>query len=268
MRLEKWEDCIAFMSSSHIKDMGIKTLVVDTAGTMLDNYVAQYFKDFNPKLYKMSDGTLTLKAYGAMKNTFKSFMDQVKSLGINLIFICHSTEKMIGDLECSEPKLTGGSYEILRESADLMGFVTTINDKRVIDFRTLDTQVGKDCAEIGVIEIPHYSDERYGTFFQSVIDMTLDRINTATEAQSAVIKELEKIRQTKFKSAAAANKLLKAINDEPLAGLKKQKRSAFGSAIKNNPNVRLSDDRKRFVDVEKTDAIPKSGKVEGNSEEE
>lgn len=152
VRVDDWSGVMELIQSSDFKQLAPETIIVDTAGTMLDNYIADYVRKDDPKNSRRG-GELSLQGYGAIKNVFKQFMDWAKKQGVNLIFVAHATERRDGDDTQFIPKMTGGSYDILRESSDLIGYMHTSKSQRVIDFTPKSTHIGKDCAEIGLVEI-------------------------------------------------------------------------------------------------------------------
>lgn len=190
IQVNSWEDVIELQKSKELTQFAPQTIVCDTVGTMLDNYIATYVKKEDPKNSRRG-GELSLQGYGAMKNVFQQFFDWSISKRINLIFIAHLTEEREGDNVKYIPKVTGGSYDILRQTMDLIGYMESNQNKRVIDFAPKDRHIGKDCAEIGQIEVTDYRKPEYKTFLQDIIDRTLARMNKLSENQVEVMKKIE-----------------------------------------------------------------------------
>jgi len=162
LAVEKWEDVIAFHNSEDFKALAPKTIIIDTVGTMLDNFVAQYVIRQDIKNAR-NGGELSLQGYGAMKSVFRQFVNNIKTQGIDLIFICHSESQKEGDNIKFIPKMTGGSYDILISEADMVGYMESRNNKRTIQFNPTDRNIGKNTAEFELIEVPHYTEEYYST---------------------------------------------------------------------------------------------------------
>ena len=156
VRVETWNDVVQLQQSNEFLDYKPKTLIIDTAGTMLDNYIGVHVIEENPK-NSTKGGAISLTGYGAMKAVFNQFKNWASSLNINLVFVCHDANEMDGDDNKKKPKMTGGSYQILRESADLIGYMYMKGKNRVIDFTPADWKVGKDCASIGSVVVPDAS---------------------------------------------------------------------------------------------------------------
>lgn len=188
-RVDSWSDAVEFYQQGKIQELGIKTLIVDTIGTMLDNYIArQVVLDDNRNGKK--DGSLAIQGYGAMKNVFNSFVNFMKKEKVDLIFIAHDDEHDDGGQTKKKPKITGGSYDIIKGAADLMGYVCMDNGNRVLDFNPTDNYVGKNSAEFPKLIIPHYSDPTYDNFMGDIIQKCKDKMNALSEemviAQSQV----------------------------------------------------------------------------------
>lgn len=215
IRIEKWEDIIEFQKSPELKQLSPKTLIIDTAGTMLDNYLANYVKTIDPKNMRRG-GELSLQGYGAMKDTFNQFKNWAVSLKCNLVFIAHTTTQEEGDNTKFIPKVTGGSYDILRQGCDLIGYVYSNKNKRVIDFNPTDSHIGKNCAEFPLLEIPVYTDSSYPTYFQDLINRTLGKMNQLNEAQTEAVKKIEDYRTSleKIEDVKSLNEHLNELSDE------------------------------------------------------
>ena len=191
IRVETWEDVIEFQRSKDFKEMKPRTLIIDTAGAMLDIYIADYVKNVDPK-NKRRGGELSLQGYGAMKDSFNQFKSWAKTMKINLIFVAHTTTQEDGGNIKFIPKVTGGSYDLLRQECDLIGYMYSNRNKRVIDFNPSDNHIGKNCAEFPIIDIPAYTASEYPTFFYNLIEKTLEKMNSLNENQVQAVKKLSK----------------------------------------------------------------------------
>lgn len=207
VKVEKWEDVKTLQESKELTEFAPRTLIIDTVGAMLDNYIADYVKRIDPKNARRG-GELSLQGYGAMKNIFQQFLDWAKMRKIYLDFVAHVTEEREGDNIKYIPKVTGGSYDILRQTMDLIGYMSSSLNKRVIDFRPIDNHIGKDCANIGQIEVPDYKKPEFKNFFGSIIDRTLDRMNALSENQLEIVKLLDS-----YKDKVGSIQDVKGFND-------------------------------------------------------
>lgn len=184
LKLDSWQDAVDFHNSGYLKENGIKTLIIDTAGTLLDNYMAQYVMPLAPK--NSSGGTLTQNGYGVLKNTFNFFCNSMRALNIDLIFVCHETESKTSKNQ-RIPKMTGGSYDILVAMSDMVGYMESINNKRTIDFEPKDSHTGKNTAEFELIDVPHYSAPEYQTFMGDLITKTKAKMEQLSDIQKAAL---------------------------------------------------------------------------------
>lgn len=218
VRVNNWEGVTELLKSKEFAQLNPKTIVIDTAGTMLDNYIADYVKRDDPKNSRRG-GELSLQGYGAMKTQFQQFVNWAKNQNKNILFIAHSADDRNGDDVQFKPKLTGGSYDILRECADLVGYMYASKNNRVINFKPSASHVGKDCAEIGVVEVPHYTANEYSTFFQDLIDTTLEKMNALSAEQVEIRKMLDGFREDikTLDSAKEANNQVEIIKENPKA---------------------------------------------------
>lgn len=223
VRVETWEDVIELQKSKELAEFAPKTLIIDTVGAMLDNYIADYVKKIDPKNSRRG-GELSLQGYGAMKNIFKQFIDWAKSRKINLIFIAHHTEQKEGDDVKFIPKVTGGSYDLLRQSMDLIGYVESANNKRSIDFTPRDRHIGKDCANIGAINIPSVDSSEFTTFYTDIINRTLETMNALSKNQAEILELINGYRKKveEIGTVDMANEEIKLLSEEKDKGIQVQ----------------------------------------------
>lgn len=176
-----------------------KTIIVDTAKAMLDDYLAAYAISTDPKLAYNS-----LKRFGKMADDFKLFVNTIRSYGSDLIFICHDKEEKDGDNFKHSPDCTGQSKDLLIRIADQVGYVCKENEKRVIRFEPRDCYVGKNVAKMDTKEIPDSTSDDFSTFMAGIIADVKKAIQSNSEAQKEANELLESMR----------NSLSEAINPE------------------------------------------------------
>lgn len=217
-RFDAWEDAVDFHRSGQLKQMGIKTLVIDTVGTMLDNYVAAAVIKSDSKNGK-KDGSLAIGGYGAMKNVFNQFVNQMKMEKIDIIFIAHDTDKEEGGYNKKTLKATGGSYDIIKSAADLIGYMTMENGKRILDFNTTDSYHCKNSAEFPKLFIPDYNATDYDGFMANIIQKCKDKMNTLSEEMVESQKRVDEFKQ--FIDEAESVEELIMLSDNIDEGLSK-----------------------------------------------
>lgn len=179
-RVDSWEDAVEFYMSGQLEELQIKAIVIDTVGTMLDNYISASAIKNDAKNAK-KDGALSLSGYGAMKNIFNQFVNQMRLKKIDLIFIAHDVDAEEGGYMKKKPKVTGGSYDILKGAADLIGYLYMENNKRILDFNPTDSHEGKNSAEFDKMFVPHYTAGNYDGFMDELIQRCKGKMNHLSE---------------------------------------------------------------------------------------
>lgn len=195
VKFTTWIDANDFLESDDFKNTGCKTLVLDTGGTMLDDFIAHYVIAQDPKNSRGS-GDLSLQGYGAIKNVFDQFRSKTKSLGIDVIMVCHTKSVDDGGSQKHVPKMTGGAYDILMAKADLVGYTSMKGNKITLDFNPTNTHTGKNCAQFPIQEVPNYTDAEYGTYLGDLIQRTKDFMTRQSESQ---VKAVELVSDFKAK---------------------------------------------------------------------
>lgn len=171
---QRWQDILEV--TEDLKEY--KTIIIDTAKTMLDEFLSVYVCEQNYKLR-----TNSLKRFGEMASEFSAFVSRLQTFGTDLIFICHDKESQEGDIIKHSPDCTGSSKNYLQQKADQIGYVSSVNGHRTISFQPKDNFVGKDVAGIGSVQIPDYGSEEFGTFMAGIIGRVKKSIQGKSEAQ-------------------------------------------------------------------------------------
>lgn len=184
-----------------------KTIVVDTAKSMIDDYLSQYAIDGNYKL-KMN----ALKRFGQMGEDFKEFVNFLRSNGSDIVFICHDKETADGDVIKHSPDCTGQSKDLLVRIADQVGYIFIQNGKRCISFAPLDNFVGKNVAGLGTVIIPDYGTTEFDTCMSDIISKVKNAIQSKGEAQAKANEQLAAIRE--HLAAAKTDEDIAALMEE------------------------------------------------------
>ncbi len=190
---ESWEDVIEFHNSEEFKQLNPQRLIFDTAGSLLDKFLARYVIRQDQKNGR-AGGELSLQGYGAMKSVFSQYVAARRMEGKDLIFICHQEQFKDGDDVKNRPKMTGGSYDMLIAEADLVGFMQSRNNRRTINFNPTDHGIGKNTAEFSMLEVPHYESEEYSSFLTNLINLTKEKMQKMSASQEATIKMIKEFR--------------------------------------------------------------------------
>lgn len=192
VKFKTWEEVQQFTASGIIKDREIKTLVIDTAGVMMDDFIALYAMKQNP-VNQQKGGGLSIKGFGAIKEVYSKFQAECETFEVDLVLLCHSTDQQEGDNIKKRPKMTGGSYDILKQKADLMGFMEMQNNKPILIFSPTDRNVGKNAPGFPTLEIPHFTDPKYKTFLADIILKTKEHLNAMSEDQRIAVQKVENL---------------------------------------------------------------------------
>jgi len=177
-----WQDVLT--DEPEIKNY--KTLGIDTAKSVLDDFLMVWVVD---KDYKLK--TNKLKAYGAIGDEFKAFINRRRAESLDIVIIAHSKEEKDGDNTKISPDVTGQSKDLILRIADQVGFITVENGKRVINFEPTDRTIGKNVARIPKTEIPNESDPAYKTFMADIIQHVKDSIRKQSQEQIEAQNEIE-----------------------------------------------------------------------------
>lgn len=226
LEAHKWQDIDAERETMK----GYKTIVVDTAKAMLDDYLSVYAVEQNYKLK-----TNSLKRFGQMADDFKSFVNFLRSNGSDIIFICHDKETAEGDVIKHSPDCTGQSKDLLLRIADQVGYISKINGKRTISFEPMDNFVGKNVAGLGALTIPENTDANFGEFMASII------------------KDVKKSIQNKSEAQRKANEMIAELRDMLDAAMTEEEVEALLTASQDLPKAL----KKPFFDEMRAKLLPK-----------
>lgn len=171
-----WEDVLKEEKSGTFQSYS--TIGIDTAKAALDDFLMSYVIKQDYKNAKNK-----LAAYGALGDEFKVFVSNRRSEKADIVIIAHAKDEKEGDIIKKMPDVTGGSYQLLLRIADQVGYMTTINNKRVIQFEPTDRTIGKNVARLPIIEIPDENNPEFRTFMASIIQKTKEQMRNMSEAQ-------------------------------------------------------------------------------------
>lgn len=168
---------------------GYETIVIDTGGKLLELLKPVVIKD-NVK-NGQSDGTLSLKGYGAIKRKFGEFVNFVKQKDKNLIVVFHASEVQLngGDTTGLRIRIEGSSKDEVWDDMDIGGFVEMRGNKRIISFQNCDRFYAKRTHGIrDVYEVPLLKGGNANTF---VADLFAE-IKKSLNAEIAIFEDYKK----------------------------------------------------------------------------
>lgn len=181
-----WDDIYGELESFK----GYNTIVVDTAKSVLDDFLADMVVKRNYKLK-----TNALKRFGEMADEFKDFVNKLRANKSDIVFVCHDKETAEGDIVKHSPDCTGQSKDLLVRIADQVGYLTIVNGKRKLVFDPTDTILGKNVGEIAPMDIPNKDSGKYQTCMADIISRVKQSINNKSEAQRLEQEKLNKARE-------------------------------------------------------------------------
>lgn len=164
LQVENYQQIIDLFNSGELTPFN--TIVIDTLGKLVDR-MGDYVVKQNPK-FKQGDGTLSMKAWGAIKVQFGSLIKQIFNMNKSVIFVAHEKEDKDGDTRFVRPDVSGSSGKDIIKELDLMGYVEMHGSKRTVSFTPTEKYYAKNALGLDpVIEIPDTSNGN--TFFVSNI---------------------------------------------------------------------------------------------------
>lgn len=121
---ESWEEVVQAIDELR-KRSEIKTVVVDSIDRLMDAALEHVHKT-KPTLWQR-DGTPSLKAYGARKQLYVSFVQQMRSIGKNVIYVAHVVEdkRKVGAEEVIyyRPNISKSNAPDITTDLDMEGFM-------------------------------------------------------------------------------------------------------------------------------------------------
>lgn len=181
-----WAEVVQALASGEFDKYD--TIVIDTAKGCLDDFLMVYVQEQDYKLK-----TNKLKAFGAIGEEFKNFINIIRRKGKDIFIIAHSKKEGEGDSLRIIADITGQSNALLLRVADQVGFLSMRNNKRVITFNPTDISVGKNVANLKDIELPPHTSAEWSEFAHvEIIEKVKNALNTMSEEQRA---SLELIKQ-------------------------------------------------------------------------
>lgn len=206
-QLKNWEECVSVMK----EDLSAyETIVVDTIGKMLDYIITYVCKGRTP----------SIKDWGPINGAFTSFVRQLNSLDKNIIFVAHRDNRKEGDNNVFVPAIREKSYNAIVTELDLMGYIESRNNERVITFDFSDRNDGKNTCNLPqFITIPSIVDASgkatgSNDFVQRVIIAPfVGRLQAQAEATAKTHKAVSEIKEQieVVTDEASANDFMKRV---------------------------------------------------------
>lgn len=246
---------------AYITNMQIKTVIADTVGTMLEDYMIPWLIKENPK-NSSSGGSLSLAGWGALGAEFNKFKARLQSLGIHVFCVCHGKEQ--GD-DGRQMRLAvkGGSNDILYRTADLIGYVFMKSGERWISFNPSEFNIGKNTAKLPPLQIPNSKEDEYDSFMSDqVVRVCLEQMKEQSEAQVEFNKTMDTWRATleECNKLKDFDQVIEDMKSEESDLVKAQVKKLLGDALKEKGFFYNKDSGK--VEVKKEEEEKETEKTE------
>lgn len=212
VQIKSWED-VQQVLQEDLSDF--RTLVIDTAGKMLD-FMSVYLIKTNPK-NGTAGGQLAINGYGARKAMFVQFLSQVSMLGLNLVFVAHDAEEKDGEQKIIRPLIGGSSGGDLIRELDLVGYMEAKGKQRTISFDACERFYGKNTCDLEpLINIPDTTNDP-----NNLMTLIVKRYAVASHERKKQNDEFNNLMQlikdnidASVTDAYTANDMIKWITDE------------------------------------------------------
>jgi phage nucleotide-binding protein len=192
-----------------------KTLVIDTAGKMLD-HMSDYLIKSDPKNGKR-DGSLSLQGYGARKTMFSRFISTISLLGKHIVFVAHEKEEKEGDNRVLRPEIGGSSSVDLIKELDLVGYMEAHGKKRTISFDPCERYYGKNtCSIEEVIHVVNAENKTDNNLLETIFSKYEDAIKERAEQMKKYNQLVSdySLKASLVKNAKEANEFVTLVNSE------------------------------------------------------
>lgn len=164
LQVENYQQILDLLKSGELAPFN--TIVIDTLGKLVDR-MGDYVARQNPK-FKQGDGTLSMKAWGAIKVQFTALVKQIFNSNKSVIFVAHEKEDKDGDIRFVRPDVSGSSGKDIVKELDLMGYMEMKGNKRTVSFTPNEKYYAKNALNLPpVIEVPDTTSGN--TFFRDKI---------------------------------------------------------------------------------------------------
>lgn len=211
MVCKTYEEVLADIQSPEIADF--ETIVIDTGGAFV-SYLQDWAMRTNPAQNRQKNGALSLKGFGAVKQEFQRFTNQIRDvMQKNVIYVFHSDEQKDKDGNPIQRLLCEGAVRnTVWQPCDFGGYMQMIGNRRVISFTPEAEFFAKGCYGIeGQREIPTLTRPTdQNDFLTRLFDEARANIEADNDAYAPMRKQYDE-------TMAAVHQALDAITDAQTA---------------------------------------------------
>jgi hypothetical protein len=143
---------------------------------------------------KAPGGNLSQQGWGVLKNTFRTWVANLRTKGKDVLLIAHDKEDKDGDTRIVRPDIVGGSYGEVMKVADFVGYVYMNGRERVLDFNPTDRWVGKNPGGWAPFTVPPVAKAQ--DFMADLFDRGRAALGSISEASAKVAAQVEEWRDS------------------------------------------------------------------------
>jgi hypothetical protein len=269
--VDSWQD-IQNITADDLADY--HTVAVDTVGRVLD-MLALHIIATNPKMGYQ--GALAQQGFGQLKIQFKAWVDNLRSLGKDVVLIAHEREERRGDDTVVRPDIQGSSAGEVYKIADSVGYISFASmpkrpgfTEHSIDFNPSTKSEGKNVAGFPVMQIPDFNEKP--EFLAELISAIKGKVNELS-AEGKMIADIVAKQREGIDAAdgpTMLNKCLEAYRglmkpaQAPVKRLIMKRSIALGCAFDKDRDCFTGKDPEPVVDAKKEpETGPGSGVING-----
>jgi len=151
-------------------------LVFDTVGKLVNMMADYIINTSGDTRLRQTDGTLSMKGWGAVKNEFGVFFRLLTTFEVHLVFIAHNREEKDRDRLLIRPDIAGGSGRDIMTDLDLVGYMEILGGKRVISFSPSEMFYAKNGLGISkTLVVPELNAGATNNFLANIVAMARER---------------------------------------------------------------------------------------------
>lgn len=186
LRFDSWEDVLEAEKAGTFDQF--ETLNIDTVGTALE-YMTTSIINSGQKGVRMGSGSLSMQGWGILKVAFSTWLAGLRQKGKQVIMIAHQKEERDGDARMLRPDIAGGSYSIVMNCADIVGYVSYRSGRRSVSWEPTDSYFAKNGAQLESGPIPDFNERPH--FMAELLAKAKANLGNTALASAAVAQAVE-----------------------------------------------------------------------------
>ncbi len=200
-----------------IKDGDYKTVIIDTAGTCIQNQITSFILAQGGRLTTKNQSALSMDGWGVASSEFLLLLNTIVNLGVDVICIAH--DKGDGKEQKVELDVQGSAKGIITKNADFIAYLYADGSgQRWIDFNGSEDRTGKNPARFERMKVPMCSTEgEYPVFMKKVFTATKAAMfgQTKLQKEAATKYDALKVSLEKASNAGECEALIVTANELP-----------------------------------------------------